>query len=380
MRLARDSRAWSLWALVPVLAWAASAAGVVIYDPVTPRRNTIDPGDASGWHLQGLFRMHLGTPIGPEHFITAGHISNQTLGSNIVFNSGPNAGRYRTLAVFDDPNTDLRVWQIDGTFNQFAPLYLKGDEVAKPLTVFGRGRAPGAEVIGPESRPNRTELKGWQWGLDDKVLSWGRNTISGVTSTQSAEHVLLFEFNAIAGADEAGLSGRDSGGGVFIQDIGGRWKLAGINLGSPGPFQLDQNGTPTGDPFNATLFDMGGLHLVGSDPPCCVPDRRNDVAAAAAATRISSNLDWIGTIVPQAVPEPGTLALLVAGIGLASRRRAGLAVAPTLNCHAAATSCGRSFARRVDSSPYARLLHIRRQGAVDRCRRHAGPCLAAIVE
>jgi hypothetical protein len=102
--------------------------------------------------------------------------------------------------------------------------------------VFGRGTTRGLEV------KKGTTLKGWKWGTQDKVRSWGENLVSGTLNAGGTiGQVLKFTFNkqGTSGAqyNEAALSTGDSAGGVFIND-GGKWKLAGINYLVDGPFSL----------------------------------------------------------------------------------------------------------------------------------------------
>ena len=303
-----------------VMVAVPAAQAVVIYDPVEPYRNTSDPGDGSGWHLQALIGGFLGTPIGPHHLITAKHTNfNPNPGMAIHFDSGPNSGRtYTSVEHFDDPGTDLRIVEIAETFSVWAPLYLQQDEAGRTVTVFGRGRAPGSEVMGP-SFDGTSHLKGWTYGTDDQVMSWGRNIVSDIHRDSEEGDWIAFDFDADGIDQEAHLSGRDSGGGLFVRNDSGQWMLAGINRTVTFPFQRDADGHPDGEPFAATLFDMGGC-WVGS-PPEFFADQIQDIPSTAFATRLSTDLAWIGSIVPAAVPLPSTLSLLLAGGWVLLRRQ-----------------------------------------------------------
>lgn len=291
----------------------SAAEAVIVYDDSEPTRNTTTAGlvgdEADLWTLSGNFKGYLGTPISAKHFITADHATTNTL-ANIGFVDGPNAGSYSTVARFDDPDSDLEIWEISGTFNQWVEVYRDSDEVGQTATLLGRGRQPGdAVTVDSGGGP---ELKGWKWGTDDRVKSWGRNVVSG---TASGGEFLGFEFNAIDDANEGGLAEFDSGGGLFIFDAtDGRWELGGIHFAVDGPFR--EADSPSGE-YNATLFDQGGLYVGPDGDYEFVSDMAMDIPANGYSTRISDRLAWVDSV----IPEPSS-ALLLAGtaIGLAWRR------------------------------------------------------------
>lgn len=305
-----------------------SASAVVVYVPGSPNptatRNTSPPTGAlaeSGWQLQGEWAgSFLGTPISPSHFVTASHVGG-SVGNTFTLN----AVNYTTTAVFQDPNSDLAVWRVSGTFPTHAPLYnaaVDGPETGKPLVVFGRGFAPGAEVTGP-AFAGGTELKGWREADGTNgPRSWGENDVTGITTGGGTVGDLIrFTFDRsvgdIPGANEAHLNGFDSGGGLFIES-GGVWKLAGINFGISGPYKIN----PSDTPFRATLFDKGGLYERGAgDTFPQNLDTSLDQPGISYSTRISSNRPFIDSV----VPEPSA-ALLLAGAaaGLMMRRRRGM--------------------------------------------------------
>ncbi|HMO26866.1 MAG TPA: hypothetical protein PKB10_11410, partial [Tepidisphaeraceae bacterium] len=293
-------------------------------------RNLTAP--APGWLYQGDYRGFLGTPVSPNHFITAGHIGGGP-GDTFVY---PNASgvptNYTVVATFDDPNTDLRIHQVSATFDSWAPRWdvgVDGAETGKSMLVFGRGRGRGAEVWGPSSiaappRGRRTaELKGWEWGVNDQQRSWGTNTVLGVANGGSQlGQLLVFDFSKNGGINEAGVSGGDSGGAVFIQGAGGVWKLAGINYGTNAQFRRN----PSGEEFLATLFDIGGFYQPSGNDWILTPESNADHPAVGYSTRIASTAasGWINGVInspPQVVPEPAALSIILGALPLLMRRR-----------------------------------------------------------
>jgi hypothetical protein len=267
---------------------SASVRGVILFGTADPSVNTTAPTGTlanSGWQYQGAWGSFSGTPIAPHYFVSAKHIGG-FVGQQFVFN-----GRvYNTRAYFDDPSSDLRIWQAAESFPTFAPLYSKADEAGRSAVVIGRGTQRGDPVyVG-------TTLKGWAWGEADSVQRWGQNTIAGTTSTGGGE-MLRLSFDSNVGGNEAHLSVGDSGGALYLQD-GNTWKLAGILYATDGPFAASALGTP----FNAALVDMGGLYNASSTPQF-ISDTSQNRPSSFYATRISGRANWINSIISQPVPE-----------------------------------------------------------------------------
>jgi hypothetical protein len=307
-----------------VLTLCESSPAVILYGKRL--RNTSEPGGSlanSGWQWEGKFGNFLGTAISKKDFITAGHI-----GGNVGDWFYYNGARYKTVAMYDDPLSDLRIWHVKQTLPTHAPLYTSHREVGKAAVIIGRGTARGQEVSVDG------ELKGWRWKDYDFIQSWGRNVISGLQGGQddqgndvSNQHIAwTFDRNGIA--QEGIISDGDSGGGVFIKD-GTTWKLAGVNHDVESTFSLP---SAPDDSFQAAIFDAGGL-IAGDGE--LIPNSDTDVPATSVATRVSLRMSWInsvinGTVAPNltaqsintsGVPEPGTFALLGFACGIITLRR-----------------------------------------------------------
>lgn len=280
--------------LLAVLAIPALSRAVIVIDAGgLPSRNLSAPAGGladSGWQYQGDWVGFSGTPIAPNYFITAKHVGG-SIGQSFVLDGTP----YTTIASYTDPNSDLAIWQVSGTFSNYAPLYTGSSEVGQGAVIFGRGVPASSDIVVGGN------LKGWGWvtGSYDGLHSWGRNTIDGTITDPTLGRFLVTFFDRVAGQDEGQLAYADSGGGVFIND-GGTWKLAGINYGVDGPYKYALT-----DPsaFSAALFDQSGLYWqTGLNTFGPAPSQ----PSAAYLTSISGNLDWINAT----VPEPATISLL----------------------------------------------------------------------
>jgi len=292
---------------VLALGWHASTSRAVIFTTdVDPNFNSTAPTGQyanSGWQFQGRTENNfVGTPIAPQYFITAEHIGPFDDPTIQFFYDG---NTYTTDAVFDDPNSDLRIWRITGTFTSFAPLYTNNNETGKELVVFGRGPAHGAEIPG----------KGWRWGTTVTTLRWGTNAVAGIVTDPAFGPLLQANFDLGISPTEGMLTERDSGGGVFIKDSDGVWKLAGINLSVSGPYRE----TADGPNFNAALYDQSGYF---AQPLTGGPFVPVSGPGSFYATRISSNMAFIQQITGIPEPSVGLLGMcgLAAWLGIARRR------------------------------------------------------------
>lgn len=298
------------------------ASGVILLGSGDPVYNTTPPTGAladSGWQYQGIWGGFLGTPIAPQYFIAAHHVGG-SVGQTFSYQGVA----YTTTAYWDDPNSDFRIWKVDGTFPTYAPLYSLSGTAGKLFVVMGRGTQRGDQVVitlvqtnyctntanlkslGISKKLAQQEFpdaifrgttmtyvaatvstnavpKGWKDGLGDGVMRWGQSQDIGVGN------FVIGAFDQNGGPNQAYLSSGDSSGAVFIQD-NGVWKLAGINYGIQGPFGL----TPT-DSFYGAIFDESGLYVGGS----LMPNDGQIRPACFYASRISSSLTWIQAIISQ---------------------------------------------------------------------------------
>ena len=273
-----------LWSVSPL--WA-----VIFYSTGDANYNTTPPTGIlanSGWQWAGTWGGFQGTPIGPHHFISARHVGG-AVGEPFVLNGAT----YTTTAFFDDTTSDLRIWQVSGTFDSWAPLYRVNNEVGRRLVVFGRGLQRGAEVRDLSTNT----LRGWQWGAGDGRMRWGQNAFVAVVNGGSYWGPLLYAvFNAAGGSNVAHLAQGDSSGPVFIND-GTGWKLAGVAASVDSAF----NTTDAGTGFSAAIFDRRGLYC-GNSSSWKLVSGTLPVPSGFYATRVSVRATWIDSVVASETP------------------------------------------------------------------------------
>jgi hypothetical protein len=326
--------------IVPIAAERAGA--VILYR--SEQRNLTAPTGAftnSGWQLQGQYGAFLGTPIAPHYFITANHIGGaasvplvfqgHSYFGDTTFNGGQGGIRV--------PGTDLHIWKTIDAFPTWAPLYSEsadGPLTGKVLIDYGRGLQRGAPIYGEVTTNTGSdagkagELKGWGWGPEDGLMSWGTNVITGaLNGGPDFGTVVTFDFDRNGLPEEGMLITGDSGGSAFVQGAGGVWKLAGINSAADGAYRvaapvagIDVNATYIGP-----LFDEGGLYeSIGNNQYEFHPETAADQPGTSYLSSISHNLAFIQSIIGNPptiqVPEPAAATLLTAAsVALLTNRR-----------------------------------------------------------
>ena len=273
--------------LLLVFVFLPRSHGVLFVSTGDPTINTTAPSGTltdSGWQYEGQWGNFLGTPISPNFFLAAQHVGG-SIGQALVLNGIT----YHTVAFFDEPNTDLRIWQVAETFPSYAPLYTRTDEVGKLCVVIGRGTDRGPAVV------VNTATRGWLWGNTNNIQRWGENVVTTVLTNNSVGQVLVVNFDRKGVPNECDLSHNDSSGALFIED-GATWKLAGIHYSVDGPFSHD--GT-TNTEFEAALVDLRGLYYMASTNTWTLIPTNYPVAVPTSfySSRVSANFSWINSVV-----------------------------------------------------------------------------------
>lgn len=278
-----------LWLVLSVWIGQGAARAIVLFGTGNPSANTTPPVGAlgdSGWRTQTEVAPSA-TVIGRNLLLTARHIGHR-VGDAIHFDGLT----YPVQRRSDAPDGDLRMLEVAGRLdsNRIAQLYTGSDESGRAAVLHGYGLARGIPVY--RDGPLGPELRGWQWGTAGARLRWGTNVITDVTNIAGAGSFIRSLFSGNAGGDEATVSIGDSGGGVFIRDADGLWKLAGVMIDVEGSFAA----SITDEPFHAALFDRRGFFEQESDGTWQqLPEAGIEPGTFWLATRISSYRDWIST-------------------------------------------------------------------------------------
>jgi hypothetical protein len=276
---------------------------MIFYSTADLTFNTTAPTGSlagSGWQWVGLWGGFQGVVVGPHHFLTAQHVGG-AIGDTFTFQGTA----YLTTKSYDDTASELRVWEVSGTFPTWAPLYHASDEVGRSFVVMGRGLTRGGEI-----RVNNV-LKGWGWGNGDGVLRWGENSVRSLVDDGPNFGTLLYAtFDQGGGANEAHLATGDSSGPAFIND-GTGWKVAGVAYAVNGPYSL----TGADDGFLAAIFDARGLyyrfHDAESNPYWAQIDGPNPVPSGFFLSRVSARAAWIEAIaLPPSIGDVPVLSTL----------------------------------------------------------------------
>lgn len=252
--------------------------------------------------------MFSGTAIGPHHFITAKHCGGQV--GDIFQYAG---GQYEAINFDVVPGADLTVWTVAETLPYWATLQNQ-TEVGLPAILFGRGTKRGREIT------VNGVVRGWEWGPGDGARSWGLAQVAAIVPTDVGASVaggqvtsmLALPFEASYGPNAGTVSSGDSGGGVFVKDFDGTWKLAGIIHGVTNTSGAVGYGTYQAAIFeDDTVAPSGGFSASANSVPTG--------GSVALATRVATYRSFIHTVLnkpPQRLWLTRRRAVVLAGFGV----------------------------------------------------------------
>ena len=279
----------TLIACVGLISLAPGAHAIILMATGDPTANTTEPAGElarSGWQWVGKWGKTTGVAVAPKYFLTVKHV-----GGNILDPFTYRGQTYGAVKFYDDPQTDLRLVLVTGTFPDYASLYTNTDELGRSVVVIGRGTQRGAPLY--VSQNASLVLKGWEWGPADSVQRWGENRVSSILrNLDGGVETLAMKFDRDAGPNEAHASPGDSGGGMFMQD-GLVWKLAGMINTTEGAYSLG----PTGPALYGAVFDQGGLYTGGNPSWRLTDDTFFDQPGRFFCIRTTARLEWIRGVI-----------------------------------------------------------------------------------
>jgi hypothetical protein len=172
--------------------------------------------------------------IDPNYIITVGHPGGG-VGSSVVFGGVT----YKVDQIVNHPTADLRVAHITTLANTpanlgaYVPVYTTPLVSVTDFTMGGFGKTRGTALT------TTGGTYGYNWaGTTNTVETFGRNKIESIgvandTTFGYVSDVYGADFDgpgaATSVSGEAILAEFDSGGGWFIEDGAGNWKVAALN-------------------------------------------------------------------------------------------------------------------------------------------------------
>ncbi len=281
-----------------VLLFAGAVAARAVIIPGGEGRELTPPADPAlhaVWDLHGAWQDCCGIPVAQRWFVAVAHVgvhlhSDFTLGGKA----------YHPTEVVEVQDTDLLLYKVDSDFPAWVELWdpSQGGEGGKAAAIFGRGMPRGPVLTSADGREC-----GWRWMPPDGKLSHGTNVISSVLDA-GPHHgdMLVWTFDRDGGGTEGALADGDSGGGVFLQDSAGRWRLAGLNYGlNPvyGGEDTEYRVHPGEKSFMAAVHDERGLWkgLVGREFTLADPKLPGPVPMTHGATRLAPHAEFIRAVI-----------------------------------------------------------------------------------
>ncbi|MEI7903263.1 MAG: DUF11 domain-containing protein [bacterium] len=233
----------------------------------------------SGWNETAPITNFLGTVIYSNAMLTAKHIWEISVGEQFMYE-----GQNHTVnSRVEDTNSDFVILFFTPSATNFARINIETNDISAFVVLQGRGTERGIEVVTGTGHTN-----GWKWGPSQAIRRWGVNRYIGAYAGDETYAVAAFDNNG--DPDECMLSVGDSGGPGFIR-TGSGWKLATVNYSvEPSDFSLFAN---HGQPFNATLYDYGGLYYKENGTWLYQPPGATNTPGLMVNTRTSKCIDWI---------------------------------------------------------------------------------------
>lgn len=269
--------------LTGLTVFAASQASAIIVHPADDPPNGLStpPADVLGRWASNASAV----AIDPNYIITTRH-QGSGVGANVTFGGTT----YVAAEIFNlSGSVDARVVRIEAlgggaaNLSDFVSIYEGSSEVSSTLVIGGFGDGRGANL--DLSPPPGTDAYQWdgvrgtqRWGANEITATGDDVNVFGSWVNDTLEAVFEAPGNGVS--VEATIADGDSGGGWFIDAGGGNWQVAALSQA----VEFSEEAR-----FGETLFGV----------------------------RLTNYAGEINAI----IPEPSSLALLLAGGALLARRR-----------------------------------------------------------
>jgi hypothetical protein len=334
---------------------AAGAQAITIQDSSDPASHLVQPG--SPYDMVGYFGLvggASGVMVGPREVVTAKHVvAGVTDPTAVVFRLDlPGGTVYLPVSqIYQDPNADIALVMLaSNTGLTGYSMYSNSNEMNKNVTLVGFGSTGTGSTGSLNGDPRGTKRQ-------------ATNVINGVGYSNGTD-VISYTFDANGPITEGMITYGDSGGATFITDTLGNLRLAGIHssisqgqghAGSPAlgqygdtaydirmstystwvarmvPGDANGDGRIDIDDYNLWAGNYGktGLGLAGDFDKDGVVDGADYTiladdwgfnTGAVSATGGDGAGYQVAPIPGMLVPEPATMALLMAGAVLMLRR------------------------------------------------------------
>ncbi|MBW8017697.1 MAG: hypothetical protein FVQ82_16095 [Planctomycetes bacterium] len=221
-----------------VLLFGGEAEGIILHPDNEP--NLLTWTERPGNNVVGRWDNTAScVAVGPNYIITTTHQPND--GINSIVNIG--GDDYSINEIFNHPTADLRLAVLnDANLAEYASINFDPNEVNQVAVIGGFGAARGDTLFVVEDVGGGTTIEhpyGYQWLYPtlptppNGARGWGTNKVVSTASSSSELIISQFDPNSttVSTDYECTLAEHDSGGGWFLPDAGGAWKVIGLSRG-----------------------------------------------------------------------------------------------------------------------------------------------------
>jgi hypothetical protein len=229
----------SIWL---VLLFGAKAKGIVLHPDNEP--NLLTWTERPSDNVIGRWGTNAScVAIAPNYIITTKHQPD----AEIVLDTEVEIGgvTYSIDSIINHTTADLRVVKLnDANLVEYASINFEPNEPNQVAVLGGFGASRGDTLFVVEDIGDGAEIEhtyGYEWlypsppTVANGIAGWGTNKVVSTASTSSELIVCQFDPNSTISVHstdyECTLAEHDSGGGWFLPDEDGGWKVIGLSRG-----------------------------------------------------------------------------------------------------------------------------------------------------